>query len=337
MKFQVMKNAKKLVVDCLNVKSGEVVLIVTDTNELDVADALSYVAYAEGAEVLEMIMAPRTHHAEELPKPIANAMKVADVILAPTTFSVTHTKARNEASEAGARILILSGMTEKTLTSGGIEADFAKIKPLVEETASLLAKSSIMRVTTKLGTNLKFALKDKPVAFSNICHERGSLGAPPAVMACVAPLENSAEGIMMVDMLTVPYCSDGQITHPIKVTLQKGRIISIQGDDEAQKLKKTLKSYNHPNLYCPVQIGIGLNPLAIVGANRGAPEDEAKYGTFTLGFGEGRTFGSRIRAPAHIDLVMKKPTIELDGKVIQRNGKLLLDNACSILGSHPVL
>ena len=60
-------------------------------------------------------MAPRKADAEELPKHVANAMKGADVILTPTTYSVTHTKARQGASAAGARILILSGMTEETL------------------------------------------------------------------------------------------------------------------------------------------------------------------------------------------------------------------------------
>ena len=65
----------------------------------------------------------------------------------------------------------------------------------------------------------------------------------------------------------------------------------------------TLESYDDPNIYCAVEMGMGMNPNARVGASSSL-EDEAELGTMHIGIGNGITFGSSIRAKGHCDLVM---------------------------------
>ena len=60
-------------------------------------------------------MAERITHAGEPPASIAAAMAAADVVLAPTIQSLSHTASRKAASEAGARIATLPGVTEEML------------------------------------------------------------------------------------------------------------------------------------------------------------------------------------------------------------------------------
>lgn len=55
-------------------------------------------------------MTPRLNDGNEPPLLVAEAMKSADVILIPTSKS-SHTSARMEASEKGARIATLPGIT----------------------------------------------------------------------------------------------------------------------------------------------------------------------------------------------------------------------------------
>ena len=53
-------------------------------------------------------------------------------------------------------------------------------------------------------------------------------------------------------------------------------------------------------------------------------EDEAEFGTLHVGIGNGITFGSSIRAPSHIDLVMRDADVEVDGQQLLRESRLYL-------------
>jgi leucyl aminopeptidase (aminopeptidase T) len=83
-------------------QSGENVCIVGDTNTFSIAKVLAEASYAVVAETVLTIMTPREMHGNEPPPVVASAMLGADVILAPTTYAITHTKARLDASKQGA-------------------------------------------------------------------------------------------------------------------------------------------------------------------------------------------------------------------------------------------
>src|SRR5207244_11044830 len=68
-----------------------------------------------GADAVLAVMAERASHAAEPPTPIAAAMAAVDVVLAPTVQSLSHTAARKAATEAGARVATLPGVTEEML------------------------------------------------------------------------------------------------------------------------------------------------------------------------------------------------------------------------------
>ena len=67
----------------------------------------------------------------------------------------------------------------------------------------------------------------------------------------------------------------------------------------------------------------------IMGVSRGTLREGLNQlvlnGTLHIGLGEGRTFGSKISAKAHVDFVLDRPTLELDGKIIVSDRKLLLE------------
>ena len=78
------------VMECYGVKRGESVLIVVDIlTPQSICDSLFKAAHDIGCEVIMLTMLPRTRHGEELPDTIAEAMKHVDVVIAPTTFSLT--------------------------------------------------------------------------------------------------------------------------------------------------------------------------------------------------------------------------------------------------------
>ena len=87
--------------DCLRVAEGDEVLVVANPATLGLGERLRGEAGRAGADAVLTLMAERATHAGEPPATIAAAMKAADVVLAPTVQSLSHTAARKAASEAG--------------------------------------------------------------------------------------------------------------------------------------------------------------------------------------------------------------------------------------------
>ena len=93
-----MQGAMKLVEMCGEVKKGENVSIITDMITLKIAKVLAKAASEKEAnEVTIFIMEPRKAHGAEPPKPIAAAMKNSDIIFIPTSKSIAHTAATQDA------------------------------------------------------------------------------------------------------------------------------------------------------------------------------------------------------------------------------------------------
>src|SRR5262245_979672 len=89
--------------ECLQTHADERVPIVDDRVNGAIARALYEAAEALGAEALWMVMRPRRRNGEEPPAAVSAAMRAADVVIAPTSRSLTHTRARRDACAAGAR------------------------------------------------------------------------------------------------------------------------------------------------------------------------------------------------------------------------------------------
>jgi leucyl aminopeptidase (aminopeptidase T) len=317
-----VKSAKTVLDDCLNVKPGEELLIVTDTNQLAIAELFSILGQERGAETMVLIMTPRSRHGEELPRVVAAAMKAADACLAPTTFSVNHTRARAEASAAGMRLIFMPGVSEEVFTSGSLEVDYKANAKVIEKMAALLTEASMAHVTSPEGTDLWVEIAGrKSVAQTGIVDAPGKISPPPCIECAIAPLEEKTNGVWVIDGAIVP--PGGMVTEPVRVYFEKGRITRIEGGPSAKRLRDLLDSYNDPNMYCPVELGVGLNPKAKCG--RGISiEDEAEFGTMHVGIGNGITFGSSIRAVGHVDLVILNPVLELDERVVLKDRQVLI-------------
>ena len=108
------------------VKPDETVLIITDEPARSVGYALWEAAKEEAAEAIITEITPRESNGEEPPDSIAELMKSVDVVLIPTSKSLSHTDSRRAASNAGVRIATLPGITEDMMIRT-MNADFNQI------------------------------------------------------------------------------------------------------------------------------------------------------------------------------------------------------------------
>ena len=311
---RLLRSARIAVETCMGVKPREAVLLVTDPARLNVAEALVEAAKKARAEVMLMCMQARSRHGEEPPKPVERAMIASDVVLAPTTYSLTHTQARLRACRAGARVATMPMITEEMMCRGAMLADYREVSRLTHRVADLLTEASEVEVSTPAGTDLVLGIAGrKACSDTGIFHNSGDWGNLPAGEAFIAPIEGKARGRIVVDGSMVD-----TLLATIKIEVEDGRATRISGRP-ASRLIKMLEEAG-PKAYNLAEFGIGTNPKARLMGN--VLEDEKVLGTCHVAFGDNSTFGGRVRAGIHVDGILLKPTIKLDGKIIMEKGQL---------------
>ena len=221
-----------------------------------------------------------------------------------------YTDAKRRACRRGARFLSMAGATLDVLSHGVIEADFRKQKPLVHNIAKKLTEAKEISLRSAAGASVKASLGGrKAVAITGICEKPGESTGVPDIEAYVAPLEDSVEGVAIVDG---SISGLGLVRTPVKLEIRNGIARKITGGVEARKLRNILSSQNDPKVYQIAEIGIGLNPKAKL---RGSiVEDESVLGTTHLALGDNSKFSGTNFAPVHIDLVLRKSSIDVDGE-----------------------
>ncbi len=309
-----LKGAEIAIKTCLGVRKGEKVLVVADPPKLEIALALFEEALKVGAQANIMLMKTLTRHGEEPPEMVARAMRMADVVIAPTTYSITHTQARLQATLAGVRIATMPGITEDMMRRGAMLADYLEVEKKTKKVAGILNKGSRVRITSKAGTDLTFDISGrKAKADTGIIRKRGDFGNLPAGEAFIAPVEGSGQGKAVIDGL-ISSCGRRRTV----ITFVNGIAVKIEGNDKLFKIVSKVGK-NARNL---AEFGIGTNKMARFSGS--VLEEEKIVGTCHIALGDNSTFGGNVRAGVHIDCVMLKPTVEIDGRVILQDGRLLV-------------
>ncbi|ANS74710.1 aminopeptidase [Paenibacillus yonginensis] len=316
MNEKLIEISRRLLVNCLGLKSGEHFLVVTDDTRKDLAAALCQAGQQLEAEAVLMVMKERTKSGEEPPAPVAAAMSAANVVVCATQHSLTHTEARKDAAAAGARLATMPGITEDMFLEGAIAADYLQVKALTEQVTELLTPSRQVRIE-KDGHVLEFSIEGRSgIPSTGLYLEPGQSGNLPSGEAYIAPVEGTASGQIRIDGSVAGI---GKLSQPLLLTLEQGRLVKAEGGEEGSRLLKLLGDGDGRQL---AEFGIGTNNKArITGV---VLEDEKVYGTIHVAFGSNHTFGGVINAGVHLDCVTGRPDVYLDDQMIMKQGELQL-------------
>jgi leucyl aminopeptidase (aminopeptidase T) len=307
------KGAKTLVDVCTKVKPGETVLIVTDMHKINIGKTIAGVAMSREAEVILSVIQPRERNGQEPPEAVAEAVKKADVVFTPVSYSITHTHAVKNAAAEGTRLIVMTDFTEEMMMHGGIEADFEEIKPVCRKVADKFAGGNRLKLTTPEGTSLELDITGRRGNALYCIVEPGEFSTVPTVEANVSPIEGSANGRIVANA-SIPYLGIGVLQEPVHVDVADGFIKKIEGGIQAEMLRKDLESHGDKNAFNIAEIGVGLNPKCrMCGIML---EDEGVISTCHIGVGTNITLGGNIKAPVHYDLLMWEPKIEVDGEIV---------------------
>ena len=301
--------------DCMGVQPHESVLILTDDGKQSIGQALYETAKELAGEAVLMVMEQRRVSGEEPPPAVAEAMKGFDVILCPTTTSLSHTNAKINAVKAGARMGSMPGITEDMFLQGAITADYQQVETRTREMTDLLTRATTA-VIIKEGYRLEMSLENRSgVASTGIYRQPGEAGNLPSGEAYIAPVEGTARGEMIIDGSMVGI---GILSSPLTVRLEAGRLVEVKGD-QADRLQALFEEEANGVLG---ELGIGTNPAArLTGI---ILEDEKIAGTVHIAFGTNTSFGGSNKASCHLDGVILNPTLYLDDELVLDQGKLVV-------------
>ena len=144
----------------LNLCTDEKVLIITDEEKRDIGDAFEDAALTISSQVEMQTIPVLEFSGQEPPSLVADKMCLADVILMPLSKSLSWTEARRRASENGARIISMPGITAETVLRT-FPQDYSLVRARVNCICDLLDKTDSIRVATDKGTELTFSVKGR--------------------------------------------------------------------------------------------------------------------------------------------------------------------------------
>jgi leucyl aminopeptidase (aminopeptidase T) len=308
---------RAVVRDCLGVREGEDVLVVCNPATRGLGERLCGEAQAVGAEGVLSVMAERASHAAEPPAPIAGAMVASDVVLAPTVQSLSPTAARKVATEAGVRAATLPGVTEEMLARL-MSADMEGLRRKGRAIAELLTEGSQARITCRNGSDLRIGLEGRTgIPDAGELTEPGAFGNLPCGEGFIAPVEGTTEGRLVVDG-TIATAGLGD--EPVELVIQRGHLVSASGK-RGERLMELLTAAG-PDGTNVAELGIGTNEKAILSGE--ILEDEKLLGTAHVAFGASAAIGGTVQVPIHLDCLVLKPDVTVDGEPVVRNGVLVV-------------
>jgi leucyl aminopeptidase (aminopeptidase T) len=328
----------------MGVKPGEKILVVTDFPTAEewrakssekLLDALKRSLLAKMVSEIAMKNFPECtveffaypsvgKHGTYPGRDVEERMKAADVVVAITTYSLTHTDARVNACKAGARVASMPMFLPEMFYPGGpMAADYQKIAEETKKIAKLLSEANKANIKTETGTDITFSLEGREGKVdAGIFRERGSWGNLPSGEAYIAPLEGTANGRVVVEVGWYPDLKEKMV-----LTFKDGYVVEISGGgDVGDRFRSLLALEKNEQPYISrrnlAELGVGTNPYARRPDN--VLEAEKIRGTVHIAIGDNSHMGGKVESDIHEDFIIPRPTLTLDGKVVMKNGELLI-------------
>ncbi len=305
--------------DCMGAKKNEKILVITDEHKREIGLSLFENAKRLGHQALLVEMKSGKINGEEPSPEIAELMQKFDVVFCPTAKSLTHTDARRAASAKGVRIATFPGITKDVMIRG-MNADYKSIAKRTIKLKDILEEGKNIRVVAPAGTDISFKIAGRKVIPSKgLFHAKGESGNLPTGETFLAPVEGTSNGVFVVDGSMAGL---GLIKNTnIRIEVKNGYATKITGGTPAKKLKNMLDKVGKEARNI-AEFGIGTNDSAKLSGV--LLEDEKVMGTIHIAVGNNVSMGGSVNVPIHLDGVVRKPTVWMDGKLLMKDGKLFV-------------
>ncbi len=304
--------AETAIHQCMALESDESCAIITDDEREAIGETLYEVAREITGDAVILRYPPGEQHGAEPPGPVGAAMHAADVFVAPTTKSLSHTRARSRATEAGARGATMPGITREVMIQG-LDADYEAIADACEAVLEQVEDATEIRVTSPQGTDITFEPGDRDWRDDvGLNHEPGTFSNLPAGEVFISP--TNANGSYVVDGTMMPH---GRLEegHHLSFDVVDCQVTSISDDAVREQVEDAAAEVGDA-AYNLAELGIGTN-IGITELVGSVLLDEKAGGTVHIALGDNHAIGGDVEAPIHLDGILVEPTVYADGDEVE--------------------
>ena len=315
---------------CMGIQPGERVLLITDEALSAEQELLAQAITAvKPGTIVRWTLPERQRPLKIAPKDILECARTFDVGIQFLGYTSTPEQPYRfsllQAAADGGQIRFAVGLNiDQAIIDNELNADYKEISAITYRLRDVLQGKSQVHISSPLGTDLSFSIEGRQVAIDpGLIREPGYYNLP-AGECYVAPLEDSANGVLVVDK-SFPGIL---IAQPIQLTFKNGRVVDIQGGREAAQLLTIIEEGEQkPNGEgCRViaELCIGTNTAARITGN--VMTDEKVMGTIHIAIGHNAVapYNGQNTAPIHLDGVMGVPTLVVDGITLIDGGQYLV-------------
>ena len=215
--------------------------------------------------------------------------------------------------EDGGRMLFL-GFVDGPLLAGELSQPTPDLAEVARSLLAQLDGARELHIRAPAGTDLTMRVEGRTFLSDAFPLGPGDFGNYPGGEVFTAPLEDSANGVLVAD-LTVPYTVEGLVDEPVRLTFEGGRVTAIEGGRAADLLRSLVEEAGE-GADVIAELGIGFYPDL---PPRGhVMLDEKAAGTAHVAIGRNTgLYGGVNEAQIHVDCIFSAPEIEVDGRRLE--------------------
>ncbi len=253
------------------------------------------------------------------------ALKASDLVL--DLMTLLFSPEQHEILAGGTKILLAVEPPEVLVRMVPTASDRARVRAA----SARIEAARTMHVTSPGGTDVRFALGEFPaISEYGYVDEPGRWDHWPSGFTLTWPNEGSAEGVIVIDRGDILLPQKSYVSDPIRVTVHAGYATRIEGGMDAELLSEYMASFNDPEGYAISHIGWGLQPrahwstLALYDREATIGMDARAFeGNFLFSLGPNNEAGGSRTTACHIDIPLRRCTVQLDDEVMVQDGKVL--------------
>jgi leucyl aminopeptidase (aminopeptidase T) len=213
----------------------------------------------------------------------------------------------------------------KKVMENALGADLKSISKAGRDIGAILHEGKTVQITSESGTNLKFELAGRKVHIDDGIVDNEDIANDsfdanlPAGSVFTTVDETSAEGKAVFDLTTQLH---GSNIEGIEWVFKEGKVTSFTARKNLETITGTLEKATGDKDKISF-LRIGLNPRA----EYRYLMNSAVEGSVTIGIGDNEAIGGKNASSVGFEAAISDATVEIDGRTVVKNGKLVLESA----------
>lgn len=308
------KGLETLLFSNLGLKKGESLAFIHDAEFASIARPIRTLCAQKGVTFeafpidYDGIQAP--------PQPIKDVIQSSTwgVILFGVVHNIWHTPERKQAKYDLEKRLASIVCAPDRMDHVGPVSSIPLIATACRQFSTSFTKGAAVRITSPAGCNFTATI-GTPFCEHGEYNTPGSGGDFPAGEVGFGPVELSVSGRIVYDVKVQHL---GLLDSPLVLDVERDKIVEVSGTHREAFLD--LINRRGSMLGYISEVSLGLNPFVGISGQPEYIPEEKTYGTAHCGHGGNASYGSRTGP--HIDGVIDRPNVEIDGTIVLANGRV---------------